>query len=74
MQSEVASRFSDVGASPEDDRERDAVADCTVDGGVHRAAEAGILFEPKFSSWGKELLCQAVDVDPITVFGNFKNG
>ena len=26
-------------------RERDAVADCTVVGGVHRAAEAGILFE-----------------------------
>ena len=45
MQSEVESRFSDVGASPEDDRERDAVADCTVDGGVHRAAEAGVLFE-----------------------------
>ena len=45
MQIEVASRFSNVGASPEDDRERDAVADCTVVGGVHRAAEAGILFE-----------------------------
>ena len=30
--------------------------------------------EPKFSSWGKEVLCQVVDVDPITVFGNFKNG
>ena len=29
--------------------------------------------EPKFSSWGKEFLCQVVDVDPITVFGNFKN-
>ena len=45
MQSEVAYRFSDVGTSTEDDRVRDAVADCTVDGGVHRAAEAGILFE-----------------------------
>ena len=33
----------------------------------------GIL-EPKFSSWGKKVLCQVVDVDPITVFGNFKNG
>ena len=43
MQIEVASRFSDVGTSPDDDRERDA--DCTVVGGVHRAAEAGILFE-----------------------------
>ena len=29
---------------------------------------------PKFSSWGKEVLCQVVDVDPITVLGNFKNG
>ena len=45
MQIEVASRLSDVGASPDDDRERDAVADFTVVGGVHRAAEAGILFE-----------------------------
>ena len=45
MQIEVASRFSDFGTSLEDDRERDAVADCTVDGGVHRAAEAGILSE-----------------------------
>ena len=45
MQIEMASRFSDVGASPDDDRERDAVADCTVVGDVHRAAEAGILFE-----------------------------
>ena len=45
MQSQVASRFSDFGTSAEDDRERDAVADCTVVGGVHRAAEAGILFE-----------------------------
>ena len=45
MQIKVASRFSDVGASPDDDRERDAVADCTLVGGVHRAAEAGILFE-----------------------------
>ena len=45
MQIEVASHFSDFGSSPDDDRERDAVADCTVVGGVHRAAEAGILFE-----------------------------
>ena len=45
MQIEVASCFSDFGTSVEDDRERDAVADCTVVGGVHRAAEAGILFE-----------------------------
>ena len=45
IQTEVASHFCDVGASPEDDRERDAVADCTVVGGVRRAAEAGILFE-----------------------------
>ena len=39
MQIEVASRFSDFGTSAEDDRERDAVADCTVVGGVHRAAD-----------------------------------
>ena len=30
--------------------------------------------KPKFSSWVKEVLCQVVDVDPITVFGNFDNG
>ena len=30
--------------------------------------------KPKFSGWGKEVLCQVVDVDPITVLGNFKNG
>ena len=30
--------------------------------------------KPKFSSWSKEVLCQVVDVDPITVFGNFNNG
>ena len=45
MQIEMASRFSDVGSSPDNDREREAVADCTVVGGVHRAAEAGFLFE-----------------------------
>ena len=45
MQSEVTSRFSDIGTSLEDDRERDADAGCTIDGGVHRAAEAGILSE-----------------------------
>ena len=32
------------------------------------------IYKPKFSSWGKEVLCQVVDVDPITVFGNFDNG
>ena len=41
----MASHFSDVGTSLEDDRERDAVADCTVVGGMHRLAEAGILSE-----------------------------
>ena len=30
--------------------------------------------EPKFSSWGKGVNCQVVDVDPITVLANFKNG
>ena len=30
--------------------------------------------KPKFSSWDKEVLCQVVDVDPKTVFGNFDNG
>ena len=49
MQSEVASHFSDVGASLEDNRERNAVADCTVDGGVHLAPEAGILSEDDVS-------------------------
>ena len=33
-----------------------------------------ITVKPKFSSWGKEVLCQVVDVEPITVLGNFKNG
>ena len=32
------------------------------------------VIQPKFSSWGKEVVCQVVDVDPITVLGNFKNG
>ena len=32
------------------------------------------ILDPKFSSWGKEVLCQVVDVDPITALGNFKNG
>ena len=45
MQSEVASRFSDFGTSLEDDRERDAVADFTVEGGVRRVADTGILSE-----------------------------
>ena len=31
-------------------------------------------YKPKFSSWGKGVICQVVDVDPITVLGNFKNG
>ena len=35
---------------------------------------SGLERTPKFSSWGKEVLCQVVDVDPITVFENFKNG
>ena len=43
IQSEVASHFSDFGASPED--ERDVAADCTVGEAVHLAAEAGILSE-----------------------------
>ena len=30
--------------------------------------------EPKFSSWGKTVLWQVIDVEPITVFGMFKNG
>ena len=29
---------------------------------------------PKFSSWGKTVLWQVIDVEPITVFGMFKNG
>ena len=45
IQIEVASRFSDFGASTEDERERDVVADYSVGGAVHRAAAAGILFE-----------------------------
>ena len=45
MHSEVASRFSDFATSPEDERKRDAVAECTVGRGVRRAAEAGILTE-----------------------------
>ena len=28
---------------------------------------------PKFSSWGKTVLSQVIDVEPITVFGMFKN-
>ena len=32
------------------------------------------MLNPKFSSWGKEIPCQIVDVDPKTVFGNFDNG
>ena len=39
----------------------------------NRSVPSGIV-EPKFSSWVKEVLCQVVDVDPITVFGNFDNG
>ena len=31
-------------------------------------------FDPKFSSWGKTVLWQVIDVEPITVFGMFKNG
>ena len=29
--------------------------------------------EPKFSSWGKTVLWQVIDVEPITAFGMFKN-
>ena len=29
---------------------------------------------PKFSSWGKIVLWQVIDVEPITVFGMFENG
>ena len=32
MQIDFASRFSDFGTSAEDDRERDVVADCTMEG------------------------------------------
>ena len=39
----------------------------------HRLADNTVV-DPKFSSWVKEVLCQVVDVDPITVFGNFDNG
>ena len=45
----MASCFRDVGASPEDERERDAVAECTVDGRVPRAADAGILSKGNIS-------------------------
>ena len=31
------------------------------------------ILEPKFIGWGKEVLCQVVDVESITVLGNFKN-
>ena len=42
--------------------------------GCQAKGEAINFIQPKFSSWGKEVLCQVVDVDPITVFGNFDNG
>ena len=45
IQLEVASRFSDFGASTVDDCERDVVADCSVGGAVHRVGAAGILSE-----------------------------
>ena len=32
------------------------------------------MVQPKFSSWGKTVLWQVIDVEPITVFGMFKNG
>ena len=63
IQSEVASRFSDVGTSLEDDRERDAVADCTVVGGMHRAAEAGILSEVDVSG--------VIPIWAVFLFGTF---
>ena len=28
---------------------------------------------PEFSNWGKTVLWQVIDVEPITVFGMFKN-
>ena len=31
------------------------------------------IVHPKFSGWGKTVLWQAIDVEPITVFGMFKN-
>ena len=45
---------------------------------IARASDFGLsgyeIREPKFSSWGKGVICQVVDVDPITVLANFKNG
>ena len=32
-----------------------------------------LKYEPKFSSWGKTVLWQVIDVEPITVFNTFKN-
>ena len=33
----------------------------------------GHTLEPKFSSWGKTELCQVLDVEPITLSGQFDN-
>ena len=42
--------------------------------GRKNGPERGQKDKRKFSSWGKEIPCQIVDVDPKTVFGNFDNG
>ena len=33
-----------------------------------------VTLDPKFSSWGKTVPWQVIDVEPITGFGMFKNG
>ena len=66
MQIEVAYCFGNVGASPEDDREREAVADCTVVGGVHRAAAAGILSEVDVSHSMVAVFDRPMTADPCT--------
>ena len=45
MESEVARGFSDAFAAPEDDGERDTVAQRVVDGRVRLAGEAGVFGE-----------------------------
>ena len=54
------------------DDQKEVVRDLVKKRAVHFHRSRNI--QPKFSSWGKEVLCQVVDVDPITVLGNFKNG
>ena len=41
---------------------------------AHNLHKAMLILEPKFSSWGKTVLWQVIDVEPITVFGMFENG